>query len=83
MLNFDESEVVSLSLKGKPYTVQLPNNGQIEKYQVDLAACPMEKKGELLKDFLKDLGLPHEAYEQMNQRQVKQLLKALYSDEKN
>lgn len=79
-----EDEIIEFKLKGKEYSMEKPNNGQIAEYTYKLKACKdNESKEKALIVFLESLGLKEETYKLLKPKQLEVLLEKLYESEKN
>jgi hypothetical protein len=82
MLDFDE-EVVRFKFKGEIHEVKKPTNGMIRSYNDRTKGLSDDDLTPKFTDFLSELGLSSEIYDQLNPEQAKKIVEQLYSTEKN
>ena len=82
MLNFDE-EVIKFKFKGEIHEVKKPTNGMIRSYNEKVKGLKDEELTTKFTEFLSELGLSSDVYDQLNPEQSKIVVEKLYSTEKN
>ena len=83
MLKFEE-EVVEFEFKGEKHRVSKPTMKQSRQYRQELAECKNEDDNEkALINLLSNLGLKQEVSDELSQKHMTALLKALGESEKN